>query len=61
MMSELPKVKIDLKGIREYARNKEAVIANIHIEKQNSTSLTSFYLQHGVIRLTEKEKHYGIF
>ncbi len=33
MMSELPKVKIDLKGIREYARNKEAVIANIHIEK----------------------------
>lgn len=29
MLSELPKVKLDLKGIREYAKNKGVAIASI--------------------------------
>ncbi len=29
MMSELPKVKLDLKGIREYSRNKGISIASL--------------------------------
>lgn len=29
MMSELPKVKLDLRGIREYAKNKGVAIASL--------------------------------
>lgn len=34
MMSELPKVKIDLKGIREYAREKGVSIASLIDEEK---------------------------
>ncbi len=29
MMSELPKVKLDLRGIREYAKSRSGAIANV--------------------------------
>lgn len=34
MMSELPKVKLDLRGIREYAKNKGIEIANLTEEEK---------------------------
>ena len=34
MMSELPKVKLDLKGIREYARKKGISIASLTDEEK---------------------------
>lgn len=34
MMSEIPKVKLDLKGIREYAKNKGVAIANLTEEEK---------------------------
>lgn len=34
MMSELPKVKLNLKGIREYAKNKGVAIANLTEEEK---------------------------
>lgn len=35
MMSELPKVKLDLRGIREYAKGKGVTVASL-AEKKNS-------------------------
>lgn len=34
MMSELPKVKLNLKGIREYAKNKGVAIASLTEEEK---------------------------
>lgn len=34
MMSELPKVKLNLKGIREYAKNKGVAIASLSEEEK---------------------------
>lgn len=34
MMSELPKVKLNLKGIREYAKNKGVSIASLSEEEK---------------------------
>lgn len=35
MTSELPKVKLDLKGIREYAKRKGVAIASLTEEEKN--------------------------
>ncbi len=35
MMSELPQVKLDLKGIREYAKRKGVAIAGLTEEEKN--------------------------
>lgn len=34
MMSELPQVKLDLRGIREYAKSKGVTIANLSEEEK---------------------------
>ena len=44
MMSEIPKVKLDLKGIREYAKNKGVAIASLTEEEKQLYIIKWFLL-----------------